>query len=347
MARDVPLHGRELGDWKSQPPIQSRPAPTTPTTAQSPQGDFATVAAVSTAGLRLRPFTKYHAHGNDYLVLDPADWPAPPDGETIRRICDRHRGVGADGVLWGPTSPTSPPTPFLQREEGRFALRLFNPDGGEFEISGNGLRIFARYLWDQGLPAGPEFTIETPAGPVTAHVLDAAGERIALALGRLSFRSDEIGLTGPTREAIEEEIAVAGQRLRITAVTIGNPHCVVFAEHLPFQIPAGLEGLVYLAQSFGPELEHLPLYPHGTNVQFARAADTHTLEIAIWERGAGYTLASGTSSCAAAGAAIRTGRCQSPVTVRMPGGEMLVEIAEDWSVRLTGSVAFVCVGSVK
>ena len=101
-----------------------------------------------------------------------------------------------------------------------------------------------------------------------------------------------------------------------------------------------------LAHTLGPALEHLPLYPNRTNVQFARPLNRHTLEIAIWERGAGYTLASGSSSCAAAGAAIRTGRCASPVTVRMPGGEMLVEIAEDWSVRLTGTVAFVCRGEL-
>ncbi len=421
VARDIPLDEQpgdwgQPGDWKSQLPLQRRPAPPDPQSTtvdfatvaavstagpqpdppdpqsttmdfatvaavstagpqpdppdpQSTTVDFATVAAVSTAGPqpRLRPFTKYHAHGNDYLVLDPADWPDPPDAEAIRRICDRHRGVGADGVLWGPTAPPTPllrgerskDSPFPGREGGQggrslpgwdrssgggFALRLFNPDGGEFEISGNGLRIFARYLWDQGLPAGPHFTIETPAGPVVAHVLDARGERISLEMGRLSFRGDEIGLTGPAREVIEEEIEIAGQRLRITAVSIGNPHCVVFVENIPFQVPQGPEGLVHLAQTLGPELERLPLYPHRTNVQFAEVVDRHTLRMAIWERGAGYTLASGTSSCAAAGAAIRTGRCLNPVTVRMPGGEMLVEVSADWSVRLTGAVAFVCRG---
>ncbi len=309
-------------------------------------------------------FTKYDAHGNDYIVLNPADWPEPPDPATIRRICDRHHGVGSDGILWGPTlnpQPANPP---------QFALRLFNPDGSEFEKSGNGLRIFARYLWDCGLPAGPDFDILTPVGPVTAHVLDQVGEHIAMDMGRLSFRSDEIGLPGPGREVIEEEIEVAGQRLRFTAVTIGNPHCVVFVEDRSrgeafpgapaaagrasdkpgFSKKPGLsEGaspLPELAHTLGPELERLPLYPNRTNVQFARVIDAHTLEIAIWERGAGYTLASGSSSCAAAGAAIRTGRCASPVTVRMPGGEMLVEVSEDWNVRLTGTVAFVCRGEL-
>ena len=291
-----------------------------------------------------RRFFKYDALGNDYIVLDPADWPEPPAADAIRRICDRHRGVGSDGILWGPlaTEPT------CQRADvPTFALRLFNPDGSEFEKSGNGLRIFARYLWDRGLPAGPEFDILTPGGAVTAHVLDAEGAHIAMDMGRLSFLSTDIGVTGPAREVVDEEVTVAGLRLRIVGVTIGNPHCVVFLDAQTPEVQADLGGLTAaLAHRLGPGLEHLPLYPNRTNVQFAQAVDRHTLRIEIWERGAEYTLASGTSSCAAAGAAIRTGRCESPVTVQMPGGEMRVEVAPDWSVRLTGTVEFVCYGEV-
>ena len=304
-------------------------------------------------------FTKYHGLGNDYIVLDPADWPEPPDEATIRRICDRHRGVGADGVLWGPTSPLTPLLrgegrpgfPFPGREGGEgggFALRLFNPDGGEFEKSGNGLRIFARYLWDRRLPAGPDFDILTPGGPVTAHVLTADGSRIAMDMGTLSFRSTDLGIAGPERAVVDEAVEVDGRGLRIVAATIGNPHCVVFLDAQTPEVQAELGALdEALARRLGPGLERLPLYPGRTNVQLAQVVDRHTLQIEIWERGAGYTLASGTSSCAAAGAAIRTGRCESPVTVRMPGGEMLVEIAADGSVRLTGSVAFACRGEVQ
>ena len=227
-----------------------------------------------------------------------------------------------------------------------FALRLFNPDGSEFEKSGNGLRIFARYLWDRGLPACPEFDILTPGGAVTAHVLDAEGTHIAMDMGRLSFLSTDIGIAGPG-EMVGEEVTVAGLSLRIVGATIGNPHCVVFLDAQTPEVQAELGGLTAaLAHRLGPGLEHLPLYPHRTNVQFAQALDRHTLRIEIWERGAEYTLASGTSSCAAAGAAIRTGRCASPVTVQMPGGEMHVEVSPDWSVRLTGTVEFVCCGEV-
>lgn len=279
-------------------------------------------------------FYKYQALGNDYIVLDPAGWPDPPSAAAIRRICDRHAGVGSDGILWGPLAQQAP-----------FPLRLFNPDGGEFEKSGNGLRIFARYLWDRGLPPGPDFEISTPGGPVTAHVLDGSGSRIAMDMGRLTFNSQAVPVAGVAREVIEERVSLPSQELRITAVGIGNPHCVVFLDQAA-PIPAGFDHLVDLAHRLGPQLECLPLFPKHTNVQFVQAVDLHTLRIAIWERGAGYTLASGTSSCAAAGAAIRTGRCQSPVTVVMPGGSMLVEVAADWSVRLTGTVAPVCEGEI-
>jgi diaminopimelate decarboxylase len=141
-----------------------------------------------------RLFYKYHALGNDYLVLDPAAWPQPPGAGLARAICDRRRGVGADGVLWGPLLNVEP---MAHSGLPTFALRLFNPDGSEFEKSGNGLRIFARYLWDRGLARGPDFALDTPGGLVTARVLDAAGTQIALEMGRISFRSDAIGLAGP------------------------------------------------------------------------------------------------------------------------------------------------------
>lgn len=289
--------------------------------------------ALHGAAAAARRFARYEALGNDYVVLDPIDWPAPPAAEVVRRLCDRRRGIGADGVLWGPARAAA---------DGPFAVRLYNPDGGEFEKSGNGLRIFARYLWDRRLPAGPTFVIETPAGPVTAHVLDRSGARIALDLGQVSFDTDKIGIAGPPREIIEEAVEVAGQPCRITAVTVGNPHCVVFVDEIPASTPT-LDHLARLARELGPHLERLPLYPRRTNVQFAHALAPHLLAVAVWERGAGYTLASGTSSCAAAAAAVRTGRCRGPVTVQMPGGELLVEFSGD-HVRLTGEVTPVCEG---
>jgi len=166
-------------------------------------------------------------------------------------------------------------------------------------------------------------------------------------MGRLSFDSRTIPVSGAAREVLEEEVSVGSERVRINGVTIGNPHCVVFLDGANAALARKFGGLTReLALAVGPQLEALPLYPARTNVQFAEAIDRHTLRMEIWERGAGYTLASGSSSCAAAGAAIRTGRCQSPVTVRMPGGEMLVEVSDDWSAKLTGTVDPVAVGEL-
>ncbi len=297
---------------------------------------FAVASLLSTSADAGRRFAKYSALGNDYIVLDPADWPEAPSPEAIRRICDRHRGVGSDGILYGPTTRTEP-----------FGLRLFNPDGSEFEKSGNGLRIFARYLWDQRIAKAKEFRISTPGGEVTAHLLDERGTRIAMDMGTLSFDSRKVPVSGSPREVLDEEVAVGAEKLRINAVTIGNPHCVVFLDGANATLARRFGGLRReLALAIGPQLEELPMYPARTNVQFAEVIDRHTLRMEIWERGAGYTLASGSSSCAAAGAAIRTGRCASPVTVRMPGGEMLVEVAEDWSAKLTGTVDPVCDGEL-
>jgi diaminopimelate decarboxylase len=264
-------------------------------------------------------FHKYQALGNDYVVLEPAKQPGLPSPAQIRRICDRRYGVGADGVLWGP----------LDAPLGGFGLRLFNPDGGEFEVSGNGVRIFARFLWDHGLTAGRAFVIHTLAGPIAVQVLDDEGARITLAMGRIAFDDEEMQLA---LDAIAERFDAVG-------VNIGNPHCVVF-------LGRETEPSEALARRLGPQIEVHPRFPHRTNVQFVQVVDRHTLRIEIWERGAGYTLASGTSSCAAAGAAIRRGFCESPVTVRSPGGELLVDLDEDWSARLTGPVAFVCRGEL-
>jgi len=317
VARDLPLHNAESGE-------------------STPEAFKARLRSQVPGNRR---FWKYQGSGNDYVVLDPADWPEPPSPGRIRRICDRHWGIGADGVLWGPLAAAEP-----------FALRLFNPDGSEFEKSGNGLSIFARYLWDRRLPSGADFVLSTPGGPVTAHIMDASGNMIGLEMGRISFDSRQIPVIGPPRELLREPMPLDDRPIRITAVSIGNPHCVVFVDDLSAGEPAEYEGgddpPARLAWELGPVLESLPLFPNRTNVQFVRVLDRHTLAVAIWERGAGYTLASGTSSCAAAGAAIRLGRCDSPVTVKMPGGSLQVQIAEDWSARITCPVAPVFTGEL-
>lgn len=271
-------------------------------------------------------FFKYHALGNDYLVMDPKDLRESLTVEQIKMICHRNFGVGSDGILLGP-SPS---------DKARFALRIFNPDGSEAEKSGNGLRIFSRYLWDRKLlKTDEEFTVETPGGVVKSCVLDG-GRTIRVEMGRVSFRSEEIPVTGPGREVINERIVVGDRTFNFCAATIGNPHCVL---PLP-DISAGL------AKQYGPLLETHPSFPKRTNVQFLKVRDRRNIQIEIWERGAGYTLASGSSSSAAAAVAYKLGLCDRSVTVHMAGGELSIEIGHDFSILMTGPVTKVAEGTV-
>jgi diaminopimelate epimerase len=270
-------------------------------------------------------FTKYQALGNDYLVVDPAGGVSELSPFQIQRICDRHHGVGSDGILLGP----------LETQDADFGLRLFNPDGGEFEKSGNGLRIFARYLWDKGRVEGEPFTIMTPGGKVTAQVHGGA-RVVSVDMGQISFDSLKIPVEGPPREVLNEVLHVRDQAFRYCAATIGNPHCVILDRQVTPEE----------AQHWGPGIERDPRFPNRTNVQFMRVLDRSHIQIEIWERGAGYTLASGSSSCAAAAVAHRLDRCDAEITVKMPGGSMDVVINPDWSVRLTGAVTCVCEGLI-
>jgi diaminopimelate epimerase len=214
-------------------------------------------------------------------------------------------------------------------------MRFFNPDGSESGKSGNGLRIFARYLWEQGYVQDSVFDIWIGGGVVRAEVKDKAASTLTIEMGRLSFQSADIPVSGPPREVVNETMQLAGTSYDVTAVTIGNPHCVIFTGEVS----------EVAARTAGPLIEVDAYFPQRTNVQFVRVVDRHTLQIEIWERGAGYTLASGTSSCAAAGAAIKTGQCASPVEVYMRGGMVFVTIAADWQVLLTGGVEAVGSGS--
>ncbi|HNS53067.1 MAG TPA: diaminopimelate epimerase [Anaerolineae bacterium] len=263
-------------------------------------------------------YTKYQALGNDYLVVDPASLAAELTPEQIARVCDRHYGAGSDGLLLGP----------FRDEVCDFRLRLFNPDGGEFEKSGNGLRIFARALWDQGLVGSEPFTLATPGGPVTARVAQE-GKRVTVQMGRVSFDSRRIPVAGPPREVLEETLEAAGRRFRYCAATVGNPHCVVLCDAVSAEE----------ARRWGPAIEADARFPNRTNVQFLRVLDRRQIQIEIWERGAGYTLASGSSSCAAAAVAHRLGLCDAEIEVHMPGGMIEVSIAPDWSVTMAGAVS--------
>jgi diaminopimelate epimerase len=271
-------------------------------------------------------FFKYHALGNDYIVIDPKSF-APELGEPeIKRICHRNFGVGSDGILYGPLPSTQAP----------FRLRIFNPDGSEAEKSGNGLRIFCRYLFDRKLvQEDTEFLVETLGGIVRATVFEG-GRMVQVDMGKVSFWSDEIPMTGPRREVLREDLSVNNKTFNVCGATIGNPHCVIPATDLSEE----------LARTYGPHLETHASFPRRTNVQFLQVLDRKNIRIEIWERGAGYTLASGSSSSASAAVARKLGLVDSNVTVHMPGGSLSIEIADDYSIRMTGPVTKVAEGSI-
>ena len=270
-------------------------------------------------------FWKYHALGNDYLVLDSKDLSAPLTTEQVKMICHRNFGVGSDGILLGTRPAQGTP----------FALRIFNPDGSEAEKSGNGLRIFSRYLWDQKLVGDGEFAIETPGGLVKSTVMEG-GRMVRVEMGKVSFWSDKIPVTGQRREVINEKIEVGGKTFTFCAATVGNPHCVL---PLP-EISADV------AKQFGPLLEVHPNFPNRTNVQFLKALDRRNIQIEIWERGAGYTLASGSSSSAAAAVAHKLGLCDHSITVHMPGGKIAIVVGKDFDILMTGPVTKVSEGTI-
>jgi len=262
-------------------------------------------------------FAKYHALGNDYLVLDPKDAAALPAEKDIVRICHRNFGLGSDGILYGP----------LPTEKADFGLRIMNPDGSEAEKSGNGLRIFARYLYDIGKVANDAFTVDTLGGVVTCKISDGASS-ITVDMGKVSFAMNHIPVDGPEQadQDIAQQLTINGTDYTVYLADIGNPHCVVPLPAISAE----------LACNDGAAIEIDPTFPNRTNVQFLKVIDRNNIQIEIWERGAGYTLASGSSSSASAAVANRIGLCDRDITVHMPGGKIAIEIGDDYAVRMTG-----------
>ncbi len=270
-------------------------------------------------------FHRYHGLGNDYLVMDPRAVGRELTPREIRLVCHRNFGVGSDGILWGP----------LPGQGADFGLRIFNPDASEAEKSGNGLRIFSRFLYDQGLVRSDPFTVSTPGGVVRARV-HRGGKQVDVEMGQVTFDGARIPVAGGAREVLNEQLTVGGRTFTFSAASIGNPHCVV-------PLPEISEGL---ARQYGPLIEVEPRFPNRTNVQFLKVLSRKDIQLEIWERGAGYTLASGSSSSAAAAVAHRLGLVDREVTVHMPGGELAIRIGDGFSIEMTGPVTHVGEGTI-
>lgn len=262
-------------------------------------------------------FKKYHGLGNDYLVIDPNVRDVAMTEANIRLICDRNFGVGSDGILYGPILDDDIPR-----------LRILNPDGSEAEKSGNGLRIFAKYLFEKQYVRSKEFQIRTLGGIVSVQVKDDIAGMIRINMGKVTFVSDEIPVAGEKREVVNEALDVNGVDFKVTCLSIGNPHCVIPMEQVSEE----------RARAIGPFVENHQRFPNRINMQLLKVIDRTNIDIRIWERGAGYTLASGSSSCAAACAAHKLGLVDGDITVHMPGGTLHIEIMPDGEVFMTGPV---------
>lgn len=285
------------------------------------------------------PFVKAEGTGNDFVVVDlRRDGGTPPaqaiqEPAVVRQICDRHFGVGADGVL-----------AILPSASGDARMRVLNADGSEAEMCGNGLRCVAKVLYESD-PAlrRPKLNIETGAG-VLACTLDVAGgavRDVAEEMGRPRLTRSEIPLSPAGNDrALRESIRARDREFRFTAVSMGNPHAVIFVE--------GDDDLRALAETYGPTLEVAERFPRRTNVEFARVRG-HEIDLVVWERGSGLTLACGTGACATVVAACLEGR-QTPgaeTPVHLPGGTLAITVAADYSgVRLRGPARIVFTGTL-
>lgn len=270
---------------------------------------------------------KYEALGNDYLVMDPNFCDIELNSENIVRICHRNFGCGSDGILHGP----------IFDEENNICFKILNPDGSEAEKSGNGIRIFSKYLRDYGYVNEREISLLTKGGRVYVTYLNEDGTLIKVSMGKVSFNSKHVGVEGKEREVINEEVYILDREFEITALTIGNPHAVCIFENLD-------EDSIH---KYGPHIESHKMFINRTNVQFVEVLDRGTIKIKIYERGAGYTLASGSSSCSAASVCYKLGLVDSKILVICDGGNIEINIDESGEVFMTGEVKRVYEGVLK
>ncbi|MDJ0516681.1 MAG: diaminopimelate epimerase [Trichodesmium sp. MO_231.B1] len=260
-------------------------------------------------------FYKYHALGNDYIIIDPNKTDIYINKENVETICSRNTGLGSDGILYGPIF-----------NDGKIKLRIFNPDGSEAEKSGNGIRMFSKYLGDVGYIKERTFSISTAGGEVSVEIINLKDGLIKVDMGLTTFQSDLIPVAGERRKVIREPIKVGDESLEVTCISIGNPHCVIPLTNI------SQERVLQL----GPKIENHPIFPNRINLQLLQVLDRYNIQIEIWERGAGYTMASGSSSCAAARVAYELGLVEREVKVHMPGGEIDIDIKPSGRVYMTG-----------
>ncbi|MGB9814189.1 MAG: diaminopimelate epimerase [Thermovenabulum sp.] len=274
-------------------------------------------------------FTKMHGLGNDFIVVDGFKEDITPVVEKAKLICDRHFGIGADGILL-----------LLPSESADVKMRIINSDGSEATMCGNGIRCFAMYVYTRNIVQKRKMEIETLAGIIKPEIIVKHDkiEAVKVDMGFYSLLREDIPMLGnPKEEALDFDLTVDGKAFKATAVSMGNPHCVIFTEDVD---NVNLENL-------GPKIEHHPLFPKRTNVEFVEVVSQNQLKMRVWERGAGITMACGTGACASAVAAYKKGFVKDEVTVNLPGGDLFIQIEENKRVYMTGPAKEVFSGELE
>lgn len=255
-------------------------------------------------------FTKYHGLGNDFILIDNRSSSSPVlTPEQAVQLCDRHFGIGADGVIFA-----------LPGENGTdYTMRIFNSDGSEPEMCGNGIRCLAAFLAElEGDSRKHEYRIHTLAGVITPELMANGQVKVDMGSPRLLASEIPTTLCPANEKVINQPLEVAGKSWDVTCVSMGNPHCITFVEDVA-AIPL---------ESIGPVFEHHPVFPQRTNTEFIQVVRRDYLKMRVWERGAGITLACGTGACASLVAGVLTGRCDRTATVELPGGCLQIEWSE-------------------
>jgi len=270
---------------------------------------------------KILKFTKAHGTGNDMIIINGMEENFKPGGEIIKKLCDRRFGIGADQLLL-----------LLKSKKADFKMRIFNRDGSEVEMCGNGIRCIARYIMDRGLSRKKDLTIETLAGNVMVWK-DKNQYTVKLNKPVLEAEKIPVKLTGVV---INRDLTVDNVKFKITCVNMGNPHCVIFVDDLKN----------FPVRTYGPLIEKHPLFPARVNVEFVRVVDNSAINVRVWERGAGETLACGSGACAAVVASVLNRKTERDVKVRLIGGDLHVKWDDDDYVYLTGPAVEVFEGIV-
>ena len=273
------------------------------------------------------PFAKLHGTANDFIYVDArAGFPGDP-AAIARRLCDRRRGIGADGLIL-----------LLPSTEADGRMVIYNSDGSRAEMCGNGIRGLAKLVHERGLLTKNPLTLETDAGVKTLslHLDGGRVTRVTVDMGMPEWRGRAIPVDADG-EVLDRPLVVDGRTWTVTCVGMGNPHCVVFVDDVA-SLPL---------ETLGPRFEQHPFFPQRVNTEFVRVDDRERLTMRVWERGAGETMACGTGACAVAVAAARTGRSARRVTVTLPGGPLEIDWRPDDRVLMTGDAVFVFDGQVE